>query len=89
MKTGTKQIYAKIYCLESTEIIEHKLFLQGPIPSVIVFFYITNQKIVLVKPQGLDIPLGEIRQFICVFCDCMFTSQMALSFYINIITEYT
>ena len=44
--------------------------------------------IFIVQPHGLHVLLGEIRQCICVFCDSMFTSQMAISFSINLIGVY-
>ena len=32
--------------------------------------------------------LGEIQQYIYIFCNSLFTNQMALSFHINILTGY-
>ena len=55
-----------------------------------ISFYIVNQKPVIPGTDfhcdlnGLHVLLGEIQQCICVFCDSVFTSQMALSFNMNI-----
>ena len=69
--------------------------LKGPIPSVLVLHIRMQIKCLcplelrfIVKPQGLHVLLGEMRQCIYVLCNSLLNNQMALLFNINTLQGY-